>query len=43
MNQNDDLAEFALEYAQYNGKKCEYVEIRSEFNSTDRGREGIRQ
>jgi TldD protein len=32
---NDALVEFALEYAQSNGKYCEYVEIRSEINSTD--------
>ncbi|MHA1669770.1 MAG: TldD/PmbA family protein [Promethearchaeota archaeon] len=32
---NDALAEFALEFAQSNGKHCEYVEVRSEINSTD--------
>jgi len=32
---NDALAEFALDYAQSNGKQCEYVEVRSEINSTD--------
>jgi len=35
MIENDAIAEFALEYAQSNGKKCEYVEVRSEINSTD--------
>lgn len=32
---NDALAEFALDYAQSNDKQCEYVEVRSEINSTD--------
>ena len=35
MIRNDALAEFALDYAQSNGKHCEYVEVRSEINSTD--------
>lgn len=35
MNDNEDLVEFALDYAQSNGKYCDYVEIRSEINTLD--------
>ncbi|TFG25018.1 MAG: TldD/PmbA family protein [Promethearchaeota archaeon] len=35
MNENEDLVEFALNYAQSNGKLCDYVEVRSEINSMD--------
>jgi TldD protein len=35
MNINKELAEFALEYSQSDGRKCEYAEVRLESNFTD--------
>jgi len=35
MEENKDLAEYALEYANGNGKTCDYAEVRLETNNSD--------